>query len=124
MNEMVLDILITSTACTVDGSSSILGKLYAVEYQFGNLPATADLTLTCVEPGAVAKPLLTVVDAPAANAWYYPRDLVHGVADGVALAGTSGGDRALPILAGVPHLVVADGGADNKYGKIILYWED
>jgi hypothetical protein len=106
---------------TVTGERAILAKLYAVEYQPA---ATSDatITLTCVEAGAIAKPLLTKASAGASNVWYYPRDIPHGVADGAVLTASAGGDRVMPILAGVPKLVVASGG-DTLSGKVILYFE-
>ena len=122
MKEMILPIECSSGgACTISGTEAIIGKLYAVEYQFGNMDATADLTLTC--EGVAAKPLLTLTDQAAANAWLYPRDLVHAVTNGAALTGTAGGDRCLPLLAGIPKLIVAQGGT-SKIGRLILYYED
>jgi hypothetical protein len=38
------------------------------------------------------------------------------------LTGTSGGDRAMPIMQGKPQLVVAQGGAAGA-GRMILYFE-
>jgi hypothetical protein len=67
--------------------------------------------------------VLTKASAGTANLWFYPRDLVHAVADGAALTGTSGGDRDLPILAGVIKVVIASGG-DTKTGKVIVYFEE
>jgi hypothetical protein len=106
---------------TVNGERSILGKLFAVEYRPA---ATSDatITLTCVEYGAVAKPLLTKASAGASNVWFYPRDIPHGVEDGAVLTASAGGDRVMPLLAGVPKLVVASGG--NKLsGKVVLFFE-
>ncbi len=121
MKEMILSIATAADgSATVNGEYAVLGKLFAVEYQWGTLAATADLTLTC--EGAASKPLLTITDAAQTNAWYYPRDLVHAVANGAALTGTAGGDRAMPILAGKPKVVVAQGGA-TAIGKLILYYE-
>lgn len=96
------------------------GKLYAIEYQPGTTDNGATITLTC--QGAGTKPLLTKATAGTAVAWFYPRDLVHAVADGAALTGTSGGDRCLPILAGVLKVVVASGG-NAKSGKVIFHYE-
>jgi hypothetical protein len=65
---------------------------------------------------------LTKASAGTAVAWFYPRYLVHAVADGAALTGTAGGDRAAPIVSGVLKVVVASGG-DTKTGKVIFYYE-
>ena len=122
MKEVVLSITTDAGGdATVDAEGNVLGKLYAVEYQWGTLAATADLTLTC--EGVVSKPILTITDAAQANAWYYPRDLVYAVANAAALTGTSGGDRAMPLLRGRPRVVVAQGG-NAATGKLILYYED
>lgn len=109
-------------AATAIGSA-VLGKLYAIAYQPGTIDTGATLTVTCDGPNASSKPLLTKSSAGTSNAWYYPRDLVHAVADGSDLTGTSGGDRALPLLAGAPKAVIASGG-NSKVGYCILYYED
>jgi hypothetical protein len=97
--------------------------LYAVEYQPGTIATGATLTLTCLGGNAAEKPLLTKASAGTANSWYYPRDLVHAVTDGSALTGTSGGDRACPILQGVVKAVIASGG-NSKVGYVAIYYED
>jgi hypothetical protein len=122
------DIILKATtdangAATTLGEHAICGELYAVEYQPGTLATGATIILTCNGPNGSSKPLLTKASAGTANAWFYPRDLVHGVADGVALVGTDGGDRVCPLLNGVPKLVVAAGGSVLA-GLIILYYED
>jgi predicted RecA/RadA family phage recombinase len=115
-----------SVTTIADGSGtgighSVFGELCAVEYQPGTIATGATITLTC--DGVGSKPLLTKASAGTAVAWFYPRDLVHAVADGAALTGTSGGDRTEPILSGVLKIVVASGG-DTKTGKVIFYYED
>ena len=114
-----------SFTTAADGSATALGhnangKLYCIEYQPGDVDNGATITVTC--QGAGTKPLLTKATAGTAVAWFYPRDLVHAVADGAALTGTSGGDRTMPILAGVLKVVVASGG-DTKSGKVIFHYE-
>src|SRR5215207_5157966 len=79
------------TATTVQ--SPIFGRIVAVLYAPGTIDTGATVTVTCVGNGN-AKPVLTKTSAGTSTTWYYPRDLVHGVADGAALTGTSGGDRA------------------------------
>jgi len=117
----------TITVTTIaDGSGSavghtVFGELCAVEYQPGTLATGATIVLTC--EGAGSKPLLTKANAGTAVAWFYPRDLVHAVADGAALTGTSGGDRTEPILSGVLKIAVTSGG-NVKTGKVIFYYED
>jgi len=99
----------------------VCGKLYAIEYQPGTTDTGATITLT-VETD-VTKPLLTKASAGTSNSWYYPRDLVHAVADGAALTGTAGGDRTMPIFNGTPKVAVASGG-NAKSGKVVFYYED
>jgi hypothetical protein len=124
MKKMILQITTdTSGDCTVTGERALLGKLFAVEYICGDLLNTADFVLTC-ESGVSSKPLLTV-SLTNANAWLYPRDLAHAVANGAALTGTAGGDRVMPILAGKPKLIVAQGSSGAAAnGKFILYFEN
>ena len=115
-------VLFTTAA---DGSATAAGgpangRLYAVEYQPGTTDTGATITLTC--NGVSTKPLLTKATAGTSVAWFYPRDLVHGVADGAALTGTAGGDRTMPILSGVLTVTVASGG-NAKSGKVIFYYE-
>lgn len=106
---------------TANHVSNVLGKLYAILYKPGTVETGATVTVTC--QGVFAKPLLAKTNAGTADTLYYPRDLVHAVADGAALTGTSGGDRCLPLLNGVPRVVIASGG-NAKSGEVILYYED
>lgn len=105
---------------TVNAPARIIGKLIAVEWVVGDFAAGVDAVIS--EQGrvsGVARTLLTLTDANA-NAIYYPRYVVHSEA-GVALTGTSGGDREMAYLMGTPRLVVAQGG-DTKTGKCILWY--
>ncbi len=108
-------------AATVNGETAVHGKLYAIDY----LPGTTDTgaTITITDEGAMSHTLLVKATAGTSNLRIYPRDLVHGAVDGVALIGTSGGDRACPLIAGVPKLVVASGG-NVKSGAIVLHFEE
>lgn len=120
MKRVAID-LTTNTAGAATGfSPAVLGKLYAIEYQPGTIDTGATVTVTC--EADASKPLLTKATAGTSNSWYYPRDLVHGVADGAALTGTAGGDRTLPILNGRVKVVIASGGA-VKTGRLIAYYE-
>jgi len=124
MKEIVLPITTDgSGAATVLAPTGVLGELYAIGYFPGTIATGATVTVTCNGPAGVSKPLLTKANAGTTDSWYYPRDLVHAVTDGAALTGTSGGDRACPILAGVPKVVVASGGATAS-GTLVLYYED
>jgi len=107
----------TAGQSTTTPQPSILGKLYAIKYVPGSsgIDTGATVTVTCVGNGD-AKPLLTKATAGTSTTWFYPRDLVHGVADGAALTGTSGGDRALPLLDGVIKVVIASGVHDVPEG--------
>lgn len=113
----------SSGAVTAVSPSSVFGKLYAIEYQPGTIDTGATLTVTCVGNNGASKALLTKATAGTSNLWFYPRDLVHAVADGAALTGTSGGDRALPILNGVINAAIASG-ANSKTGYCVIYYEE
>jgi hypothetical protein len=107
-------------AATVNAPTGILGKLYAILYKPGTLDTGATITVTC--EGMNSKPLLTKTTAGTVDTLFYPRDLVNGVADGAALTGAAGGDRTMPLLIGIPRLVVASGG-DTMTGSVVLYYE-
>jgi hypothetical protein len=120
MRKMILSFTTDASGDATADGIACLGKLYAVEYQPA-ATSNATLALTCVEWGAVSKPLLTKATAGASNLWFYPRDIPHKTEDGAVLTAEAGGDRVMPIMSGVPHLVVSSGG--NKLsGKIIIYW--
>ena len=111
---------------TTDGSgdataygSAVLAKLFAIEYHPGTIDTGATVTVTC--EGDASKALLTKTSAGTSNLFFYPRDLVHAVADGAALTGTAGGDRAMPILNGRPKVVIASGG-DTLTGAVVIHY--
>ena len=110
-------------AASSTAPTAILGKLYAIEYQPGTIATGATLTVICTGANGAAKPLLTKASAGTSNVWYYPRDLVNAVADGAELTGTSGGDRACPVLSGLVNAAIASGG-NSKVGYIEIYYED
>lgn len=99
-------------------TESVVGTLVAIRYKPGSLATGTDLTIT---NGDDNKPVLTKTDAGTSTAWFYPRDLVHGVSDGAALTGTSGGDRAEPICDGRFKVVLAQGGGATNDGSLTFY---
>src|SRR5512133_1944642 len=106
---------------TAIGSRSVRGLLYAVQWIDGNLADGVDGVLSTVNSDAANANLLTLTNADN-DALYYPRHVVHSEA-GAALTGTSGGDRAMPLLDGTPKLVISSGGA-TRAGGCVLYWVD
>jgi len=107
-------------ALTVAATTPVFGYLEAVEWIDGDFANGVDAVISAYNTGsAVDNTLLTLTNADD-DAMYYPRALVHSEA-GAALTGSSGGDRALPMINGVPRLVVSSGG-DKKTGGCILYW--
>lgn len=122
INRVILTLATDGDGAETEYSEIVMGKLYAIEYQPGTIDTGATVTVTC-ENGVTSHALLTKASAGTANTIYYPRDLVHAVADGAALTGTSGGDRALPVLAGRIKCVIASGAA-TKTGKLIVYFEE
>lgn len=124
MKEILIKITCDGSGnATVKGEHSIFGKLYAIEYQPISLATGATCTITCLHTVEAPKPLFTKANMGTSHVWFYPRDLVHAVADGSALTGSSGGDRACPIVAGTPQVVIASGGTSTT-GNVILYYED
>ena len=119
---LALNTHVSAGTATTLASSGVIGKLEAVLYIPGTIDTGATLTLTCLGIDGSEKPLLTLANAGTSNVWLYPRDLVHAVANGAALTGTAGGDRACPILAGVVKAAIASGG-NSKAGKVVLYYE-
>ncbi len=120
MNKQTVFYTTSAGGAATATSVNVFGKLYAVAYVPGSTDTGATITLTCESD--LSKPLLTKATAGTSNVWFYPRDLVHAVADGAALTGTAGGDRTLPILDGALKVTVASGG-NAKSGKVIFYWE-
>ena len=109
-------------AASTTDTMAVYGKLYAVIYHPGTIDTGATLTVTCVGFEASSKPVLTKASAGTAVLPLYPRDIVHAVADGAALTGTTGGDRAQPILDGTLLATIASGG-NSKTGHVIVYYE-
>lgn len=108
-------------AATVNGSANIMGKLFAIAYLPGTIANGATIVVTT--EGVMSKPLLTKATAGTSDTVFYPREIMHAVADGSALTATTGSDRGLPLVNGTPRLVVSAGGASGK-GSAILYYED
>ena len=107
-------------ALTVAGTAPINGHLEAVEWIDGDFANGVDAVISAYNTNSgTDNTLLTLTNADN-DAWYYPRALVHDAA-GAALTGSSGGDRNLAMINGLPRLVVSSGG-DKKTGGCILYW--
>jgi len=126
VNELILPLttVVATQAATTDATEAVVGTVYAIEYRPGTIATGATLTVTCIGLDGAEKPLLTKASAGTADSWYYPRDLVHAVADAVALTGTAGGDRACPILQGKIRAVIASGGTVTvRTGTVVIYWE-
>jgi len=110
---------------TVNATTPVFGLLYAVEFIDGTLDDGGTTTITCQNTNSgVANTLLTLAPTLSnADAWFYPRVVVHSEA-GAALTGTSGGDRTMPIMNGVPRMVISAGGATKVGGVILHYFEE
>jgi len=106
---------------TTNGTFAIHGELYAIDYLPGDTDTGATVTVT--DEGFMSHTLLVKASAGTANLRFYPRDLVHAAADGAALTGSAGGDRACPIIAGTPRVVIASGG-NVKSGSVVIHYED
>ena len=120
MKREILNILTSSGGDATVTGTAVAARLYAIEYLPGTIATGATVTVTC--EGDRSKPLLTKASAGTSNLLFYPRDLVHAVADGAALTGSAGGDRVLPLMYGKPKVVVASGG-NGGVGQVVLYYE-
>jgi hypothetical protein len=105
----------TSTA-----QSALYGKVYAVDYLPGTTDTGATITITC--EGVITTTVHVKASAGTSNVRFYPRIVVNGNTDGAALTGTSGGDRAQPLLNGQIKIVIASGG-DTKTGSAVIHYE-
>jgi hypothetical protein len=108
---------------TINGDGTIKGRLVAIEWVDGDLADGVGAVLTMQKtPSEVAQTILTLTAANV-DAWYYPRTLVHD-ATGSALTGTSGGDREMYLIAGLPRLVISSGGNVKTGGAILYYYAE
>lgn len=107
-------------ALTVVGTKAIDGYIRKVRWIDGTFADGVDAVISVTNADS-DETILTLTDANI-DASYYPRVVVHSEA-GVALTGTSGGDRQSPFVVGTPKLVVADGGNGGIGGCIIFFEE-
>ena len=124
LKDMVIPLNVSATPQVFKGEDAVLGKLYAIEYRPGTILTGATILVTTV--GDATKTLLSKATAGTSNAWFYPRDIVCGTEDGAVLLGTSGGDRCLPLMRGVPTVTVTSGWASGAtlVGELTLYYEE
>jgi len=112
------DILLSGTtsaggAVTVNAESAVFGLLYAIQLIDGTFDDGVDITLTC-ENANMSIPLLVQANFNS-DQMVYPRVVQALNTDGTALL-----THTLPVLAGVPKMVIAQGGS-AKTGGCILY---
>jgi len=107
-------------ALTVNGTTAVFGRLYAVRWIDGDFADGVDAVISTQGHEASAT-LLTLTDANV-DKTYYPGETIHSNA-GAALTVTTGSDVRLPIMVGVPRLVVASGGDEKTGGCILFYYE-
>lgn len=120
MRRQILRITTAADGSATVKGSAVLGKLYGILYTPGTIATGGDLTITC--EGDVSHTLLVKANAGTSATWYYPRELQHNPADGAALTGTAGGDRAYPVVDGTFKVVVAEGG-NGGVGSVTFYYE-
>lgn len=102
-----------SGALTVSHTSYEFGYLYAIQLVDGGAADGVDITLTA-EHGELSIPLYIKADFNT-DQMVYPRAATAAIADGSALT-----DYAMPLVAGVPKMVIAQGG-DTKLCGCYLY---
>ena len=103
----------TAGALMVSASESLHGLLYAVQLVDGALADGVDITLTC-EQESLSIPLLTKADFNT-DQIVYPR-----VAEALNTNGSALTTYSMPLINGVPKMVLAAGGA-TAAGGCILY---
>ena len=108
-------------ALTVNATTPVLGRLFAVRWIDGDFANGVDAVIS-VQGHEASATLLTLTDADN-DATYYPRVQVHGNT-GTGLTLTTGSDAEMPLMAGVPRLVVSSGGNAKTGGCILFYYED
>lgn len=108
---------------TVNATEAIFGRLESIEWIDGDLDNGVNAVISLQStPSGVAQTLLTLTNPAADNdAIFLPRVVVHDLS-GAALTGTSGGDREMPIVAGIPRLVITSGGDTKTGGCILRYY--
>jgi hypothetical protein len=82
----------------------------------------ADIDLTTVNGSPVVENVLETTNIGTSDLIIYPRRLVQNNTGG-SLTGTSGGDREMYFLNGLPRVTVDEGGSE-KSGAIILILEE
>lgn len=102
-------------------NNAIIGEMCGLAYLPGSTDAGATVTVTA--EGIASHTLYVKATAGTSNLFVHPRELIHNPSDGAALTGTSGGDRAEPIIDGSIKVVISAGGA-TKTGAVIVYYED
>jgi hypothetical protein len=95
-------------ALTVSHTQYELGYLYAIQLVDGAADDGVDITLTA-EHGNLSIPLFIKADFNT-DQMVYPRGATAAITDGSALT-----DYAMPLVAGIPKMVIAQGG-DAKVG--------
>ena len=105
----------------VYGERPVFAKLFAVLYDRGDVATGADIDITTINGSPVVENVLETTNIGTADLIIYPRRLVQNNAGG-DLTGTSGGDREMYFLNGLPRVTVDEGGAATS-GVIILIFE-
>ena len=106
---------------TVNGTQAVFGRLYAVRWLDTGLDAC---TATITTQGHDASATLLTLTAVNATATYYPREAVSDNTGSALTVTEDSATHGLPLMAGVPRLVIASGGDSNLGGCILFYFED
>ena len=109
-------------ALTVNGTQAVFGRLFAVRWIDGGFANGVDAVISTQTHEAAAT-LLTLTDAND-DATYYPKE---AVCDNTGAALTVSQDSVthdLPIMVGIPRMVVSSGGATAEGGCVLFYFED
>ncbi len=105
-----------------DGDRSVLAKVFAVQYDRGDVDTGADIDISSVNGSLVVENILETTNINTSDLIIYPRRLVNNNT-GTALTGTAGGDREMYLLIGTPRVTVDEGGNATS-GAITLILEE
>ena len=123
LSEMVIPFTTSALGdAVVYGERPVFAKLFAVLYDRGDVATGADIDITTVNGSTVVENVLETTNTGTADLVIYPRRLVQNNA-AADLTGTSGGDREMYFLNGLPRVTVDEGGAATS-GAIILILEE
>jgi hypothetical protein len=114
MKTVRIDLTTNGSGAATGFGNAVNGLLYAVQLIAGDFASGVDLTLTSDLGDSLSVPLLVKANFNTSQ-FAYPRVLEHDAADGTDLT-----TYTMPLIAGRPKAVIAQGG-DTKTGAVVLF---